>query len=250
MNRVEVLFSPAEFLALKNRDLKETSCVVFDILRATSTIVTGLANGARCIRAVGTIEEALAEKSKRSEVLLAGERNGFRITSKQTGSIDFDLGNSPREFKESVVRGKEIVITTTNGSRAIAACSHAQRVLVGSFLNLKAVAKVALESKDLLIVCSGTHEEASFEDALAAGALCDLLWKTLAGAATHIADSAQIAWMISQHAKDALGEVMAHAQNGRRLLSIPELRDDVAYCFQADIFNFVPVVNREGLITI
>ncbi len=250
MNRVEVLFSPAEFLALKNRDLKGTTCVVFDILRATSTIVTALANGAKSVRPVATIEEALAEKKKNPEVLLAGEREGFRITSKQTGSIDFDLGNSPREFKESVVRGKQIVMTTTNGSRAIAACSQADRVLIGSFLNLRAVAESALLSKDLLIVCSGTHEEASFEDTLAAGGLCDLLWKTIAGGATHVADSAQIAWVVTQHARGALGEIMAHARNGRHLLSIPELRDDVGFCLQTNIFKIVPRLNSEGLITI
>src|SRR5687768_12698571 len=98
MTKIEVLFSPAEFEALPKRDLSATTCVVFDVLRATSSIVTALAHGAESITPVATIAEALQEKQKNPEILLAGERDGFRITSKLTSTIDFDLGNSPREF--------------------------------------------------------------------------------------------------------------------------------------------------------
>jgi 2-phosphosulfolactate phosphatase len=101
MNHVEVLFSPAEFQALKDRNLSQTTCVVFDILRATSTIVTALAHGAKSVLAVESIEAALAGKKKHPALLLAGERDGFRIKASQTGSIDFDLAihlaNSPQK---------------------------------------------------------------------------------------------------------------------------------------------------------
>src|SRR6185503_15623988 len=96
---LEILFTPAEFATLDQRDLSQTSCVVFDILRATTTMVTALANGAKAIIPVAEISEALAIRRREPEVLLAGERDGLRIRAAQTGSIEFDLGNSPREFR-------------------------------------------------------------------------------------------------------------------------------------------------------
>src|SRR5262245_5284580 len=114
MPSLEVLFTPADFAALEARDLSETVCVVFDVLRATSTIVTALANGASAIFPVAEISEALAVRRKEMDVLLAGERNGLRILNHLTGSIAFDLGNSPREFTRAKVAGRPIAMTTTN----------------------------------------------------------------------------------------------------------------------------------------
>src|SRR5690348_2998573 len=128
MNRVEVLFTPAEFEALKQRDLRETLCVVFDVLRATSSMITALARGAAGIIPVQEIDEALSIRRREPDVLLAGERDGVRITSDLTGSIAFDLGNSPREFTSETVKGKIIVMTTTNGTRGLRACAAAQTV--------------------------------------------------------------------------------------------------------------------------
>src|SRR5580765_5264024 len=111
---IEILFTPAEFETLSKRDLSETTCVVFDVLRATSSMVTALANGAEAIIPVSEIAEALEVKRKEASVLLAGERDGLRIGANLTGSIEFDLGNSPREFTKVKVTGKKIVMTTTN----------------------------------------------------------------------------------------------------------------------------------------
>src|SRR5947208_3022666 len=129
---LEVLFAPAEFAALTRRDLSQTVCVVFDILRATSTMMTALDQGAARIIPVAEIDEALALRQRDPSVLLAGERNGLRIRSEQTGGTDFDLGNSPREFTAVIVKGKTIVISTTNGTRALRACAAAQRILIGT----------------------------------------------------------------------------------------------------------------------
>src|SRR2546427_8263163 len=137
--KLEVILSPAEFPSLRGRDLGQAVCVVFDILRATTSMITALANGAEAIIPVEEIPEALALRQKNPGVLLAGERNGLRIRADLTGSIDFDLGNSPREFIAEKVRGKTIVMTTTNGTRALRACAHADTVLIGSFLNLRAI---------------------------------------------------------------------------------------------------------------
>lgn len=244
MRKIEVLFSPVEFEALSRRDLSGTTCVVFDVLRATSSIITALANGAEAVIPVATIEEALREKERDSGVLLAGEREGFRITSKLTGSVDFDFGNSPREFAEARLGRKTIVMTTTNGTRALKACLGAKEIVVGSFLNLGEVSEylLARQVDDLLLVCSGTHEEASYEDLLGAGALANGLWDVVSGG--HVADSAQIARNTFLAVKDDLVGAMQFARNGRRLLGIPELRDDVAFCLQRDIFPIIATMDR------
>jgi 2-phosphosulfolactate phosphatase len=249
MTKIEVLFSPAEFEALHKRDLSSTTCVVFDVLRATSSIITALANGARSVTPVATIEEALREKQRDPAALLAGERDGFRITRKQTGSIDFDLGNSPREFTRESIQEKSIVMTTTNGTRGLKACLGAKEILVGSFLNLSHVAEHLQNSgaADLLLVCSGSYEEASYEDLLGTGALTSSVWEKFRDG--HIADSAQIARNTYESVKGDLLSAMRFARNGRRLLGIPELRDDVPFCLQRDVFPLIAAMNKDCRIT-
>src|SRR5881394_1112166 len=193
MTSLEVLFAPAEFASLGERVLGETVCVVFDVLRATSSMVTALGNGAAAIIPVADIREALSIRQRRPDVLLAGERNGVRIDANLTGGVPFDLGNSPREFVPELVRSRTIVMTTTNGTRALRACVGARSVLACSFLNLRATADYISQMgpQNLLLVCSGTFEEAAYEDALGAGALCDLVWHRYVGG--RVADSAGMA---------------------------------------------------------
>ncbi len=245
---LEVLFSPPEFGALKNRDLRQTTCVVFDILRATSTMVTALANGAESFLPVAEIAEAVALRRQRPDILLAGERDGLRLRAPQTGGVEFDLGNSPREFTTGRVRGKTIAMTTTNGTRALRACAGAQTVFIGSFLNLRATAEAirARRPSHLLVVCSGTGEEAALEDTLAAGALCELVWPDYADG--EIADSAEIVRSIHTGMSGDLAGAMAHARNGRRLLAVTELRDDVAFCLQRDTVSLVAAMRPDGVV--
>ena len=101
--KIDAILSPAELPALAKRDLRDATCVVFDVLRATSTFVTALYNGAKAIIPVSEIAEALALRQKQPDVLLGGERDGVRIRAAQTGGIDFDLGNSPREYTPEMV---------------------------------------------------------------------------------------------------------------------------------------------------
>lgn len=246
MKTLEVLFTPADFAALKRRKLDQTLCVVFDVFRATSSMVTALANGAEAIVPVGEIPEALAIKGQRPEVMLAGERDGVRIRAQLTGGTDFDLGNSPREFNRGKVAGKTIVMTTTNGTRALRSCAQAKTVLVSSFLNLRATADYIEETppESLLLICSGTYEQAAYEDTLAAGALCDSLWHGLEPEG--IADSGKMARDIYQLAAKNVLAAASQSRNGLRLSGIPELRDDVAFCMQRNLFDFAAMLNREG----
>ena len=170
---LDTLLTPGELPALARRDLRDAVCVVFDVLRATSTFVTALNNGAQEIIPVSEIPEAVALRQQRPDVRLAGERDGVKIRAAQSGGIDFDFGNSPREFTPAEVRGKTIVSTTTNGTRALRACAGAKCVLAASFLNLAATAKFLSAGKfsDVLLVCAGTGEGVALEDVLAAGAL-------------------------------------------------------------------------------
>ncbi|MBI2947391.1 MAG: 2-phosphosulfolactate phosphatase [Verrucomicrobia bacterium] len=245
---LEVLFTPAEFAGLSRRNLRETVCVVFDILRATSTMMTALANGAGEILPVGEIAEALAIRRSRPEILLAGERNGLRILAAQTGSVDFDLGNSPREFTPEKVRGKNIVMTTTNGTRALRACAAARSTLIGSFLGMRAIAAWIARAKPshLLLVCSGTVDQAAYEDTLAAGALCDLIWPDYSSG--NVSDSARIAQQIYQASKADLLRAAQNGRNGRRLLAVSELREDVPFCFQQDTIDFLAELGQDGVV--
>jgi 2-phosphosulfolactate phosphatase len=249
MKSLEVLFAPAEFQALRQRPLDETVCVVFDVLRATSSIVTALANGAKAVIPVEEIPEALAVRQKQPDALLAGERNGLLIQSHQTGSLTFDLGNSPREFTKERVAGKTIAITTTNGTRALRACANARMVLPAAFLNLNAtVATLKRHNpENLLVICSGTFEQAAYEDVLAAGALCDAVWTEYENG--KVADSAVIARDLFRLEAGDLVSGLSKSRNGRRLLSRPELRDDVAFCAQRDTTTLVAVLDKTGAIT-
>ena len=115
---LDVLLSPAEFEGLPEQDLSDTSCVVFDVLRATSTMTVALANGAEAILPCATINEAIAARESEPGLLLAGERGGQRITAEISGGTKFDLGNSPREMTRDVVAEKRMAATTTNGTAA------------------------------------------------------------------------------------------------------------------------------------
>jgi phosphosulfolactate phosphohydrolase-like enzyme len=122
-------------------------------------------------------------------------------------------------------------------------------VFVASLLNLGAVAAVLHRSRpaDVLFVCSGTFAEASFEDTIVAGALCDLLWPHYGSG--EVADSVHIAReLYRRHAEDLPGALQTHARNARRLLARPELAQDVAFCARRDVFHLAPRLHHDGTV--
>lgn len=244
--QTDVLLSPLELSDLASRNLTQTTCVVFDVLRATTVMVTALSNGAQGIRPVLDIPSALAAKAAFPDALLAGERHGLRITRELTGSIDFDLGNSPREFLRERVQGKRIISTTTNGTRALDACQGAYAILAASFANLEATADFlkTQQPQHLLLVASGTGDHPAYEDLLAVGALCELLDPQPGFKA--LSDSVQTTQRLFREVKHRLPEALGEAQNGRRLLTIPSLAADVDLCAQLNTQPLVARVSPSG----
>jgi 2-phosphosulfolactate phosphatase len=248
--KIETILTPAELPALAQRDLRATACVVFDVLRATSTFVTALHHGAQAIIPVSEIAEALEIKAeggrqKAEVILLGGERNGVRICA---DGIDFDLGNSPREYMPEKVRGKTIVSTTTNGTRALRACVGAKIILASSFLNLGATAEILRWNnfQNILLVCAGTGENQADEDIIAAGALVEAL---SSGKDTHsnkTGNSLAARAAYFQAVQTGLEKKIALSENGARLLAIPELHDDVPFCLQRDVFPLIARMGTDG----
>ena len=181
---VDVYFSPA---VVDESAVEGRVAVVIDVIRATSTIVEALANGARAIFPTVSTEEAvkLASSLGREDTLLCGERKGLKVEG-------FDLGNSPSEFTSDVVGGKQLVMTTTNGTRAFAAAEGAERIISAAFLNLGAVTEALVRSEELLIICAGRENRFSLDDALCAGKLLESLLGPEAGEA-RLNDGARVA---------------------------------------------------------
>jgi 2-phosphosulfolactate phosphatase len=170
--RVDVFFTPA---GLTPAELQGRVVFVLDILRATTTMCAALAHGAKAVIPVASTEEALrlAQTIGSNDVLLAGERNCERIAG-------FHLGNSPLEMTESAVRGKTIVTSTSNGTRALLACQGAGAVYLAAAANLSSAAERAREAldvqQDVLIVCAGREGAFSLDDAYGAGRLASAIF--------------------------------------------------------------------------
>ena len=243
-----MLLSPAEIEKWRARGFAGETCVVFDVLRATSVMVAGLASGAEGYVPVEEISDAVELHRKHPAYLLAGERGGLRITAAQSGGVEFELGNSPREHSRARVAGRTIISTTTNGTQALRACLGAERILAGSFLNLTATALwlVANKASKITLVCAGTGDELAIEDVLAAGALCGVLGRE--GRVWELSDSAWGAMELFRPVEANLASGLVRSQNAQRLLNMPELRDDVKFCLRVDSIPIVAAMAPDGVI--
>ena len=241
--KIDALLSPAELPGLAPRLGPGVVCVVFDVLRATSTFITALHHGAAAIFPVREISEAVALRQQHPDWLCAGERHGLKILAADAAGRAFDLGNSPREFIPAAVRGRTIVSTTTNGTRALRACDGAGRVLAGSFLNLSATAREIrrLAPAEVILVCAGTGERLAWEDVLGAGALAGAL-----PADAELSDAAVVARSAVEAAHGNLADVLAQTQNGRRLCALPGLAEDVHWCAQLDAIPLAVAADAAG----
>lgn len=225
--KIDVRFLPAR---LQAPELANTVCIVLDIFRATTSIITAMNNGCNTIIPVESIEEAKRAAAGTTAPLLAGERQSIKIAG-------FDFGNSPREFAAGKVQGRTVIMTTTNGTIAIKSTAGAYRTLIGAFINARAVCRQAKAyQKDILLICAGTDRLFSLEDALCAGLLVDCLQGPVG---VELTDAALGAWSMYQGVKASLVEVAGTGRNGRRLYDLG-LEEDVRYCLQSDRMDIVP----------
>jgi 2-phosphosulfolactate phosphatase len=205
--------------------------IVVDTLRATSVIAAALAAGADAVIPVAEVEEAmnLYRNLGADIALLCGERGGNPIPG-------FHLGNSPAEYNTTAVRGKKLVMTTTNGTRAILSASGAAVVALGAMVNAGAVAAAAMGSgMDVTFVCAGTKGRFSLEDVLTAGAIFCAM-----GASGHRADDLSLlALSCYRHNADDLPGALRDCTHARFLID-SGYSGDVEYCMGMDRLNAVP----------
>ena len=217
--RVHVAFTPAEAAAAPTG-------IVVDVLRATSTICQALASGYGRVVSCAGIEEARAVRVAEGAGLLAGERQCVRIPG-------FDRGNSPREFAEP--GGGTVILTTTNGTRAlVAAAERCERVFAGSLLNVAAVARAAQEAGEpVVVVCAGVLGEFAADDAYCAGRIVELL-------GGERSDAAEAAARLARSFADG-EEALRSSQSARNLLAAG-LESDIAWCAREGAVTVVPRV--------
>ncbi|MEG1615872.1 MAG: 2-phosphosulfolactate phosphatase [Bacteroidales bacterium] len=234
MNQIEICFSPA----LINQYLKKEAVVVMtDVFRASTTICTAFANGAKSIIPVATQEEALAYK----------EQGYLTGAESKVDRCDFaDFGNSPYEYTREKVEGNDIVLTTSNGTRAVKSAADCYLLLIGAFVNLRAVAeRCKAEKKDVLIVCAGWKGRICVEDSLFAGALTSYLLEDDNFKAA--SDGTRIAVSLWHHANKDFNKYIMKSEHAVRLLS-HGFEDDLEYCLKQNILDVVPELSGNRLI--
>jgi len=232
MKSIDVCLSP-DLMHLY--DVKGKVIVAVDILRATSCMTTALAHGVRSIRPVAEVEESRALSGQ--GYLVAAERGGEKVAG-------FDLGNSPFEYMSESLKGKKIGVTTTNGTRAISLSKGAEKLMIGSFLNLKAVVNLLnKQENDVLIVCAGWKGHVNLEDTLFAGALAEQLTAKF----THACDSTLTAITLYHQAQNNLLAFLQNSSHVQRLKGLG-IEKDIAFCLQQDIYDVVPVLKDDELV--
>ena len=223
---IETILTPALF-HLHSKDIEIKQVVVIDILRATTTMVVAYENGANNVVPVEHLEDALVYRDK--GYLIAGERNGVKVDG-------FDMGNSPQEFTKNVVEGRNIVLSTTNGTKAINACSAAKYRYVSSFRNIDAMAKTIIENNlDVLLFCAGWKDKFNLEDTVFAGALAQQL---LDNGFTTNDDATRMACTLWNLAKPNLAEFLADASHVQRFKSL-HIESDLEVCLQFNTYSDV-----------
>jgi len=217
--RVHVAFTPDETASA-------AVAVVVDVLRATSTIPQALAAGYRRVLCCAEIEEARRLRGEIEGSLVGGERDAVRIDG-------FDVGASPREFLEP--RADTLILSTTNGTRTVLrAAERCQVVLLGSLLNLGAVAEeVRGRGEDVVVVCAGFKGAFALDDAYCAGRIVALL-------GAERSDAAIAAELVAGSFADAHTALLA------RTYGPPGLEEDILFCSRESV---LPVVPRLAAVT-
>ncbi|MGL5202797.1 2-phosphosulfolactate phosphatase [Cetobacterium sp.] len=224
--QIEILNSAKDVI---NKNLKGKNIVVIDVLRATSVMVTAFKNGAQSIFPFENIDDTKQACSLNNNGLLAGERKGLKIEG-------FHFGNSPLDFTPEKIDGKNIFMTTSNGTRAIKNAKGYDNLYIASYLNLSAVANILLkDEKDTVILCAGTDDEFSLDDALCAGMIVNKISEQIKIQTNDATLSLQILANLSNNIKTTL-------ENSKHYSYLKSIgyENDLEYCIQKDICNVVP----------
>ena len=231
--KIEVCVTPA---LLGLYDIDQSIVVVIDILRATSSIVYGIDNGATAIIPVANVEDCLHYADR--GYLLAAERNGSVVEG-------YDFGNSPFSYTKERVGDKTVVLTTTNGTKALhMARAKAKQVVVGSFLNLQALCDwLKTQDKDVLLLCAGWKDQFNLEDTLFAGAVVQELRPYF----DEFDDSGVAAEDLYQLAKSDLRAYINKSSHSHRLAAL-NIEADVQFCLQLNICQAIPVLEGDNLV--
>jgi 2-phosphosulfolactate phosphatase len=231
---IEVCYSPQSYPLFHNPN---AIVVVIDVLRATSAITTAFFNGVAKMIPISTLEEAKQYKE-----------NGFLVAAERDGEIieGFDLGNSPFGYMNARVKGKTIAITTTNGTQAIDAAKHANKIIIGSFLNLDTVIDyLKNEKKDVLFLCAGWKNKFNLEDTLLAGAVAQsLIYKYDFNSAC---DSTIAAIELYKLAKLDIYGFLANSSHRNRLAKL-DLERDIKYCLTPNQCPVLPMMQGKFLV--
>jgi 2-phosphosulfolactate phosphatase len=236
--KLDVVFTPA---GLSPAEVQGRTAFVIDILRATTVMCAAMSHGAKAIIPVASTEEALrlAQTIGSADLLLAGEKNCVRIPG-------FNLGNSPLEMTESAVRGKTLIVTTTNGTKALLACQGAAGVYPAAAANLTAAAERAGEvlerHGDLLVVCAGRDGAFSLDDAYCAGRL---VAAALGGPRPRrgMNDAAIAALDLVRRYGEGWERPLRYSRGGRELIRLG-FRDDVAEAARQDAYPVLPLFHE------
>ena len=234
MNRIEVCFSPGEYhLYQENFDL----VVVLDVLRATSAICTAIEHGVKEIIPVATVEEARALQAK--GYIAAAERGGQIVEG-------FDLGNSPYSYMDPQLKGKSVVLTTTNGTKAIDMARSKETVVVGALNNLNALCDWLIEQeRDILVLGSGWKDKFNLEDTICGGAIADQCMAS--GKFYADEDSTVAAKFIFRSSRDNMFAFLKASSHRRRLRAL-NLNEDVKYCLTPNNCTAIPVLKNGSLV--
>ncbi|MDQ3190563.1 MAG: 2-phosphosulfolactate phosphatase [Bacteroidota bacterium] len=226
---LEVCYSPISYPLFKNND---AIVVVIDIFRATSAICTALYHGATSIIPVATVGQALDYKLK--GYMAAAERHGEVVPG-------FEFGNSPFSYMGEGVKGKTIVLTTTNGTQAVEVSKEAYKVVIGSFLNLSVLSQwVQKQDRDVVLLCAGWKNKFNLEDTLFAGAMAQKLIHS--GNYNNSCDTTQAAIHLYETGKSDLYKFLENSSHRKRLEKL-NLERDIKYCLELDLTPVIPVLD-------
>ena len=234
MNRIEVCFSPGEYhLYQEEFDL----VVVLDVLRATSAICTAIEHGVKEIIPVATLDEARAYQAE--GYLVAAERGGQIVEG-------FDLGNSPFSYMDPALKGQTVVLTTTNGTKAINMARDKKTVVIGSLNNLDALCEWLIrQQRDVLVLGSGWKDKFNLEDTICAGAIADQCLKS--GRFFADEDSTVAAKFIFRSSRDNMFAFLKASSHRRRLRKL-NLNEDVKHCLTPNNCTAIPVLEGRSLV--